>query len=166
MGYFPTDSALAARKRTAAFQPVGPKTHTPCSPKQDRGHRFYNPVVGRWVSRDPIGERGGDNLYSFVNNKSVNLIDAIGLVGTIAVTRFEPFTSDIMLWHVRGWLFTVIWTPPSDGDWDNPCECKPCKKALWLQTIAYTITGTGYLSKTIPEMNLTAGPRFDIDADE
>ena len=23
---------------------------------------FYNPTTGRWLSRDPIGEKGGNNL--------------------------------------------------------------------------------------------------------
>jgi len=58
MGYYPTNSALPARKPTPSFSRVAPKTHTPCSPMQDRGLRFYNSEIGRWVSRDPIGEKG------------------------------------------------------------------------------------------------------------
>ena len=27
--------------------------------------RFYSPGLGRWLSRDPIEERGGENLYAF-----------------------------------------------------------------------------------------------------
>lgn len=34
---------------------------------------------GRWLSRDPIGERGGSNLYGMVGNNAVNSIDAFGL---------------------------------------------------------------------------------------
>lgn len=41
---------------------------------------YYHPEEGRWLSRDPIGEEGGLNLYSFVKNKSVNLTDYLGLV--------------------------------------------------------------------------------------
>jgi RHS repeat-associated protein len=33
------------------------------------GYRYYSPGVGRWVSRDPIGERGGRNVYEFVGNR-------------------------------------------------------------------------------------------------
>ena len=29
------------------------------------GYRYYDPVKGRWPSRDPIAERGGVNLYGF-----------------------------------------------------------------------------------------------------
>lgn len=40
---------------------------------------YYSPEQGRFVSRDPIEERGGDNLYVFVNNNAINLFDAYGL---------------------------------------------------------------------------------------
>jgi uncharacterized protein RhaS with RHS repeats len=40
---------------------------------------FYNPTTGRWISRDPIGELGGKNLYTFVGNNSVSRVDAQGL---------------------------------------------------------------------------------------
>ena len=43
------------------------------------GMRYYNPTTGRWISRDPIGEEGGLNLYGFVGNDPINLIDSFGL---------------------------------------------------------------------------------------
>jgi len=43
------------------------------------GYRDYDPVTGRWPSRDPIQERGGANLYGFVFNSSLNWTDAFGL---------------------------------------------------------------------------------------
>ncbi len=43
------------------------------------GHRYYAPEVGRWPSRDPIGERGGINLYGMVGNDAVNNVDVLGL---------------------------------------------------------------------------------------
>lgn len=39
---------------------------------------FYNPQTGRWLNRDPIGEKGGKNLYGFVRNKPVGSFDADG----------------------------------------------------------------------------------------
>jgi RHS repeat-associated protein len=43
------------------------------------GFRYYNAGTGRWLSKDPIGERGGLNLYSFVDNRCPNSIDPLGL---------------------------------------------------------------------------------------
>ncbi|MEZ5329020.1 MAG: RHS repeat-associated core domain-containing protein [Verrucomicrobiales bacterium] len=42
------------------------------------GFRFYNSTVGRWISRDPVAERGGLNLYGFVNNQPTVQIDVLG----------------------------------------------------------------------------------------
>jgi uncharacterized protein RhaS with RHS repeats len=39
---------------------------------------MYNPESGTWLSRDPIGERGGENLYGFVRNGGVNTTDYLG----------------------------------------------------------------------------------------
>ncbi|MFD2159809.1 RHS repeat domain-containing protein, partial [Rubritalea tangerina] len=42
-------------------------------------YRHYNPTLGRWLSRDPIEERGGINLYGFVGNGSISRFDMLGL---------------------------------------------------------------------------------------
>lgn len=42
------------------------------------GFRYYDPVTGRWPSRDPIEEEGGVNLYGFVGNDGVNRLDYLG----------------------------------------------------------------------------------------
>jgi RHS repeat-associated protein len=48
----------------------------------DYGMRIYSPQMARWLSRDPIGERGGVNLYEMVGNDPVNKWDYLGLFGT------------------------------------------------------------------------------------
>jgi len=42
--------------------------------------RYYSPNVGRWLSRDPVGEKGGDlNLVAYVLNDPINFFDPFGL---------------------------------------------------------------------------------------
>ncbi len=43
------------------------------------GQCYYNPSTGRWLSRDPIEERGGNGLYVFTGNSPQGAIDARGL---------------------------------------------------------------------------------------
>ena len=46
-------------------------------------YRHLNPNDGRWISRDPIAEQGGWNLFAFVGNKIFNQADILGLICTI-----------------------------------------------------------------------------------
>ncbi|OAI58520.1 hypothetical protein RSP795_23640 [Ralstonia solanacearum] len=45
--------------------------------------RAYDPGTGRWVSRDPIGERGGINLYGYVAGNPLKYTDRTGLVAGV-----------------------------------------------------------------------------------
>ena len=42
-------------------------------------YRHLNPLDGRWISRDPIAENGGENLYGFVSNSPYVYNDYQGL---------------------------------------------------------------------------------------
>lgn len=45
----------------------------------DYQYRYYDPENGRWPSRDPIEESGGDNMYGFVGNIPSSFVDLLGL---------------------------------------------------------------------------------------
>jgi RHS repeat-associated protein len=47
-------------------------------------YRAYDPTLARWISRDPIGEAGGINVYAYVGNSPVALRDPLGLHFMIA----------------------------------------------------------------------------------
>ena len=43
--------------------------------------RMYDPALGRFISEDPIGFKGGDvNLYGYVHNNPINKKDPLGLI--------------------------------------------------------------------------------------
>jgi len=43
------------------------------------GFRYCSPGLGRWLSRDPIGEQDGVHLYRFVDNSPIHACDWLGL---------------------------------------------------------------------------------------
>ncbi len=64
---------------------------------------FYNPSTGRWLSRDPIEEQGGGNLFGFVGNNPVLFIDMLGLdtasVGLNMMNRYAGFGASGLTQH-------------------------------------------------------------------
>ena len=50
-------------------------------------YRYYSPQLGRWISRDPIGEEGGENLYIIVSNNVQSFIDFLGFLNLNEIER-------------------------------------------------------------------------------
>ena len=87
------------------------------------GFRFYDPNLQRWLNRDPIGERGGLNLYAYVGNSPINHFDPYGL----AIGDW---------WDARTWFnsgFTESWSDSANsigqalggalaGNWDQVAD--------------------------------------------
>jgi hypothetical protein len=75
-----------AKNRVWGFFGGAPETSRQNRPQSLQPRRENHPTTtkvasGRayWPSRDPIGERGGINLYGMVGNDAVNLFDLLGL---------------------------------------------------------------------------------------
>jgi RHS repeat-associated protein len=61
------------------------KPYDPQTGLADFGYQFYSPALGRWLSRDPLGEFAAPlhNLYRFVGNNPLNAVDPNGLKVTV-----------------------------------------------------------------------------------
>ncbi len=59
------------------------------------GYRFYSPMLGRWLNRDPIGEDGGENLYRFVDNNPNTKYDPNGHIPLDAIWDIGNIIYDI-----------------------------------------------------------------------
>lgn len=109
--------------------------------------RYRNTSTGRWLSRDPLGEVGGPNRYSFVNNAPMTFVDPHGLnaiaidPGTItivivgggaAITAGEVIAIGGGAIVVGGFLYLYVTTPPSPITYPNfgPQNSPPSNVAL------------------------------------
>ena len=118
------------------------------------GYRDYNASTGRWLSRDPIGEKGGLNLNGFVGENPVCTSDRLGLFRddwmtcpcrcvSVAVTYSPGGASppgSLAMYqhsfdHVFGSEISVAWTVTG-----NPHDCKYYQDETGTSSI---LTGPG-----------------------
>jgi len=76
-------------------------------------YRYYDPLTGRWPSRDPIEEGGGVNLYGFVGNDGVGRCDYLGL----SAQKLSYTSDQIVLGECGSFDWTIYWhvTPKSSN---------------------------------------------------
>ena len=62
------------------------------------GYRYYFSNVGGWITRDPVGEKGGVNLYGFIRNQFTK-IDYLGLwIWSSQVISYSEIGFDYEMW--------------------------------------------------------------------
>lgn len=49
------------------------------------GARDYDPSIGRWTCKDPIGLESGPNVYAYCGGNPVNFVDPTGLDGVLTI---------------------------------------------------------------------------------
>ena len=114
-------------------------------------HRMYSPKLGRFITRDPIGEYGGLNLYTYCRNGPVDDWDYLGL---------EPFTVAAAIWFVvdTAWQYALAdFFSGLFGGGSEPDTTYVTNTATWRAKERYTET-FGRLGDPIP---LRHGPKFE-----
>jgi hypothetical protein len=96
-------------------------------------YREYDPSMGRWLSRDPMEEDGGENLLAFVLNSPIRRHDSLG--ANVADDTTSPP------------LPPVDPTAPPDDDTSEPSDLKWAKNVLktypsYLKGVAGGLNGT------------------------
>jgi RHS repeat-associated protein len=94
-------------------------------------YRYYAPQWGRWITRDPIGERGQPNLYLYVNNDPVLRVDSLGLkdCGPPPCTEAKPVPDSSPKCDAYG-----DETYPGTGI-SLKCFCKCAGNSKWAQQV-------------------------------
>ena len=101
-------------------------------------HRHYSPTLGRFLSRDPIQEQGGLNLYAFVGNR-LGVNDVYGLLsisGPIVGYSWSVPTP------IAGVFFRVTLSVDISG-----FECCKNGKKIKMLSLAGTLTGEAVTGK-------------------
>jgi RHS repeat-associated protein len=71
------------------------------------GYRYYAPGTGRWISRDPLGEEGGVNVFAFLRNDAGNnAIDPVGLTEA----ALGGISGQLWQWAKNGNVAEIAWT--------------------------------------------------------
>lgn len=79
---------------------------------------IYNPETGRFLSLDPIAERGGVNLYGFVSNDPINKWDYLGLYGeNVSIPNKAP-NCQVIIHHTHGPTSAIKWR----NEWQSRAE--------------------------------------------
>lgn len=100
------------------------------------GLRYHDPAKGRFLSRDPISERGGANIYAFTRNSPLNYFDAFG-AQIAEPAPAEPPLGEVIpfepdpVFNIGGGLHAPIFDlpAPKPDSWfypfRNPADIKP-----------------------------------------
>jgi len=101
------------------------------------GYRYYQPEVGRWVSRDPLGEEGSDtlSLYDFIANNPGNNIDPFGLTtyGFMRSLSASPINLGDSL---PGYFVKLKIHLPAVSAWPTPTPQRVWQLNHWVDFIA------------------------------
>ncbi len=69
----------------------GADTNLPPVTLQHVGARWYDPSIGRFVMRDPIGLMGGANVYVYASNSPTHATDPEGLTSSLPPPHLPPW---------------------------------------------------------------------------
>jgi len=147
------------------------------------GYRYHKSKLGRWLSRDPLAETGGFDLYVHTANAPTNLVDPDGLLlwpprapnPPVANPPIDP-TVPIRNYNCGGLAFrnydylgedaveTVLSGFRQLGSCDD--QCKPCEIKCWFwQYIIRIVDGHGRTISTHPDFHIVCG-ECSIDGED
>ena len=90
-------------------------------------YRHYNPLVGRWVCRDPMGEMGGVNLYQAFDNNPIMAVDILGYASHLDCEKQKSNWEKLLDENSKSSL-RMLWNRMSENKKCTipPIECKCC----------------------------------------
>jgi len=129
MGFFLTDSCAA---EPTSGSRLYPQKRLPPITGATVGRRSYSPGMGRWMSRDPIEEQGGINLYRFLAGHPAYAVDPIGLGTVDDLTR--QLACRCIVWGLKKGVESClkeICEPPAPKIPPKPAAKEEKGKIVW-----------------------------------
>jgi RHS repeat-associated protein len=122
------------------------------------GARYYAPWVGRWVSCDPAAMVDGTNVYTYVSDSPLTIVDPTGTDGEVIGTDEEELTSPLAQYYANPNLNNVSGPPPASGgsQWVNAARSPnseqistvvPMPKAGVMGTLQPPVAGAAIASE-------------------
>ena len=110
------------------------------------GQRWYDPQVGRFISRDPIGMKGGINLYAYVKNDSVSRTDPFGLIFNIASNPSVQTCLTLLSNCPGASHFRILISRPGPNIYYDSIQADPGKTGIravpwWGPAVPYVVLG-------------------------
>jgi RHS repeat-associated protein len=149
-------SAFGASLGTAAGDPFGYKAQFGYYTDNETGlqnltYRYYDPATGRFLTPDPIGENGGINLYSYVQNSPLSYADPLGLspadpdlapaMSGDIIAAFMAFYQEFCTSQGDGPY--VVKLPPDFGTTDGPIRGGPIGDGACMQLVQKMLDAQG-----------------------
>ena len=108
-------------------------------------YRHYSPSLGRFLSRDPIEEQGGWNLYAFVGNSGLDKFDVLGRNVYWASRDLDSFFIGNHHFILVA-FFNGEPLPRGVASHEIKCEKNKCKKRHRIVTLSLERNSNGYIS--------------------
>jgi RHS repeat-associated protein len=144
-----TRRVLGGKSHLRAEMRVHGKPQYPGADKVVSGLRYYMPSTGRWVNRDPIGERGGVNRYAMLSNDCLNAIDAIGLEKQQICNLRKKWGSGVFTGDSKGNCWRYAADDPKGPDEDHYVDPIPDRgQAFTCSEIRNAIIAKGGVEPT------------------
>jgi RHS repeat-associated protein len=132
------------------------------------GFRFYSPEMGRWMSRDPIGEMGEINIYGFAMSSPLNSYDYLGLDALGALEKLytkitslplvqrvvfaRAFVQVVKVVLIQPWITIATHATSTKTTIDIPISCPPLYSKELNKIVA-----------TTHQQRTTVTPQFFLD---
>ncbi|MEI8366620.1 MAG: RHS repeat-associated core domain-containing protein [Parachlamydiaceae bacterium] len=83
------------------------------------GKRYYDPEMGRWLTKDPIGAIDGPNRYAYLHQSPLNSIDLYGFFSWASVWEVATSWASSAIAYVQDLKTQLSYTEHMEEEWSD-----------------------------------------------